>query len=333
MSLLEIVSKVPEESFYVKETEVGARQYNPHMMLAVIIYAFMIGVFSSRMIALLVQRDDRFKYIAGRCTPSHTVICRFIRNNGRAISQCMEQILLLAFEMNLTTGENAGMDGSKFKANASMNENMTVEAIQAKLVTIEADIEACHELIAEQSTKETVGDQVSYGFNGDHHDNQLSLAFQELENLTKLKGKHVQALPPAPVVQVAPSAVKVSDNHDQKPIENGSSTSVTTLAVAIKSTSVNATKKQLKTLTRQKNKFERALVQATVDEADQAEYQFRKKHDAKHLRKLRQLQGGKMTTSTVSEVRSVTTKNVASIDLNTTSTSVPTVQPHRSTRT
>ena len=299
VNLLEVVGRVPIETFHVKESEVGARQYDPHMMLACLIYAFKLGVFSSRNIALLIRRDDRFKFIAGGCTPSHSALCVFLQNNGLAISKCMEKVLLLAFEMKLTTGENAGMDGSKFKANASLSQNMTVEAIQAKLVSLEADIAACHELIAEQSAKETIGDDVSYGFNTNLHDNQLGLAFQELDDLTKTKSKFAQLLPPE---QVTEREVKVCSNKDKKLNERTRTQSEIKPVIATKNGSINATKKHLKTLDRQQNKFKKALTQAAVNKADESEYKFRKQHNEKHLNQLREQQGGGMTTSAVLEV-------------------------------
>ncbi len=93
-TLLEFVESISLNIFHIKDTEVGCRQYDPRMLLAAIIDAFMNRIFSLRVIETSLKYDDRFKYIAGLCFVSYV-----IQNNGRAISECMTRFLLLAMEM------------------------------------------------------------------------------------------------------------------------------------------------------------------------------------------------------------------------------------------
>ena len=301
-TLLEFVDGLPLDIFHIKDTEVGRRQYDPRMLLAAIIYAFMNRIFSSRVIKTSLKYDDRFKYIAGQCFVSHVTICRFIQNNGHAISEYMTRFLLLAMEKGLLTGENVGMDGTKLKANASLSESMTVEDVQAKLVEIEGDINACQHLMAEQTYKEATRYTSLNESNEDEPDNQLLLVVKELEQLARSKCKYTQALPPEQTDQVDPNDVEPSANHDDTPLAKLSGSTElppkTAITTAGDPTNEDHTKQLIK-LTHQKKKLERALAQADNDKADQAEYQFRKEYDEKNLtmRQAEQCDGAKTTTA------------------------------------
>ena len=316
VTLLDFVESIPLTKFHVKKTEVGAPQYEPRMMLAVIIFAFMIRIFSSRVIADSLRYDDRFKYLAGRNFARHVTICRFIQNNGRAISECMTAFLLLAMEKNLLTGKNVGMDGTKLKANASLSETMTVEEIHEKLAEIEGDLEACQHLMAEQAVKEALAEAPLVECSEDEPDNQLLMVMKELEQLVRLKSKYMQALPPAEAEKSDASDVQVNEDDDDTPFEQISismdlapDSAMSTDATAAPNDLTN----QLTKLTHQQHKLKRALVKADVDQADQAEYQFRKQHREEHLTKRRALQrDGAKNKSSKSAVPQ---------------TSVPTVQP------
>ena len=300
-TLIEFVESLPLAIFHIKDTEVERRQYDPRMLLAAIIYAFMNRIFSSRVIKTSLKYDDRFKYIAGQCFVSHVTICRFIQNNGHAISECMTRFLLLAMEKGLLTGENVGMDGTKLKANASLSASMTVEDIQAKLVEIEGDINACQHLMAEQTYKEATRYTSLNENNEDEPDNQLLLVVKELEQLTRSKRKYKQALPPEQTDQVDPNDVQCSGNHDDTSSEKLSGSTELLLKTAITTAGDPTTEdhaKQLIKLTHQKKKLERALAQADNDKADQAEYELRKQYDEKYLtmRRAEQRDDAKLTS-------------------------------------
>ena len=279
--LIEFVESIPLEVFHVKETEVGPRQYDPHMMLATSIYAFMNRVFSSYDIEKSMRYDDRFKYLGGRCVPDNTTYCRFFQNNGPAISEAMVQFLQMAMEKNVLTGKNFGMDGTKIKANASLNETKTVEEVHAELAAINGDLEACYKLIAEQLVQTEEFDDLSDGIT----EEALGLLYDELIPLLQSKITQEQVLQPTETAEVEASDVTVTP-PDELRLEPASASPAKApkSVVATDGASETNVTKQLKKLMHRKDKLEQALVQADADQADRAEYKYRKQHAAKHLK-------------------------------------------------
>ena len=307
--LLEFVETIPLDVFHVKKTETGRQQYDPRMMLATSIYAFMNRVFSSRDIEMSMRYDDRFKYLGGRCVPDNTTYCRYFQNNGHAISEAMVRFLEMAMEKKVLTGKNFGMDGTKIKANASLTETKTVEEVRAELAAINGDIDACYKLIAEQLVQTAQIDDLLGGVTADDDADALGFLYNELIPLLQSKIAQEQALQPTETAEVAASDVMDSTLPDEQRSEPTSASP----AMASKSTvapdgalepNVKKQLKNLEQLEHRKDKLERALTQADADQADRAEYKYRKQHAAKHL-KLRQAQqpesvGSKPTNKTQS---------------------------------
>src|SRR5437870_5004163 len=55
----------------------GSAQYPPSMMLAVLVYSYATGTFSSRQIEALTYQHLSVRYLAGNHHPDHDTICKF----------------------------------------------------------------------------------------------------------------------------------------------------------------------------------------------------------------------------------------------------------------
>jgi len=137
--LVELVDTLDLSSASVNESGSGSRQYPPSMMLALILYSYSHGIFSSRKIESLAQSDIAVKYICAMEQPDHDTICSFRRENGALVKDVFCQTLLLAGEMGvLKIGSlNVAIDGSKFKANTS-TQAKTIKAINEEIAQLEA---------------------------------------------------------------------------------------------------------------------------------------------------------------------------------------------------
>ena len=62
--VIEAVDRLPLESFRVNHRGSGDRQFPPHMMLALLIYSYASGLFSSREIERATHRDVAMRYLA-----------------------------------------------------------------------------------------------------------------------------------------------------------------------------------------------------------------------------------------------------------------------------
>src|SRR5512144_1485932 len=77
--LLDAVEQFDPTPFYAayRADGVGQAAFQPHMMVALLLYAYCLGVRSSRQIERLCQRDVAFRVVAGNLRPDHATIARF----------------------------------------------------------------------------------------------------------------------------------------------------------------------------------------------------------------------------------------------------------------
>ena len=123
--VIEAVERVDLGAFKVNHRGTGSAQYHPRMMLALMIYCYANGIFSSRRIERATHRDIGVRFVAANRHPDHDTIARFRRENFAAVSESFLQVLLLAKELKLLRVGLVSVDGSKFKANASKHRSVT----------------------------------------------------------------------------------------------------------------------------------------------------------------------------------------------------------------
>lgn len=117
--VLAAVGTVPSLSFRINDRGTGSEQYPPHMLLALLIYCYANGIFSSRRIERATHRDLGVRFLTGNTHPDHDTICTFRRNNLEAVSVAFLEVLKLARELNLLKVGTISIDGTHIKANAS----------------------------------------------------------------------------------------------------------------------------------------------------------------------------------------------------------------------
>ena len=138
--VIEAVERVDLGAFKVNRRGTGSAQYHPRMMLALLIYCYANGIFSSRRIERATHRDIGVRFIAANLHPDHDTIARFRRENFAAVSESFLQVLLLARELQLLRVGLVSVDGSKFKANASKHRSVTYERATALIGQLEGEI-------------------------------------------------------------------------------------------------------------------------------------------------------------------------------------------------
>ena len=140
--VIEAVERVDLGAFKVNHRGTGSAQYHPRMMLALMIYCYANGIFSSRRIERATHRDIGVRFVAANRHPDHDTIARFRRENFAAVSESFLQGLLLAKELKLLRVGLVSVDGSKFKANASKHRSVTYERAGALIAQLEGEIAA-----------------------------------------------------------------------------------------------------------------------------------------------------------------------------------------------
>ena len=101
----------------------GRPAYDPAMMVALLIYAYARGNRSSRGIERACWEDVAFKVITGMRVPDHSTIAEFRRRHETEIAELFDDVLGLCREAGLVSVGVITIDGTKIKANASMDQN------------------------------------------------------------------------------------------------------------------------------------------------------------------------------------------------------------------
>ena len=142
------VERVPLGSFLVAGRTGGKPQYHPRLMLALLIYSYANGIFSSRRIERATYRDIGVRFVAANLHPDHDTIAVFRRNNKAAFEAAFVQVLLLARESGLLRVGTVSIDGTKLDANASKIRSVRYDRAKELRARLAADA-ACARLEAQ----------------------------------------------------------------------------------------------------------------------------------------------------------------------------------------
>jgi transposase len=119
--VLEAVGQLDLEEFYAayRSDGWGAAAHDPRMMVALLVYAYSIGVRSARGIERRCREDVAFRVICANQVPDHATIARFRARHEQAIGELFNGVLELCAEVGLVRVGVVAVDGTKLEANAS----------------------------------------------------------------------------------------------------------------------------------------------------------------------------------------------------------------------
>src|SRR6266699_1541516 len=126
---------------YERETR-GAPPFDPAMLVCLLLYAYCVGVFSSRKIALACERNLAFIAIVGQERPDFRTISDFRKLHLEAFKDVFVQVVRLAGEAGLVKLGNVATDGTKIQGNASRHKAMSYGYMQKAVERLREEIEA-----------------------------------------------------------------------------------------------------------------------------------------------------------------------------------------------
>src|SRR5229473_449216 len=141
--LIDTVSRLDLRRFYApyeRETR-GAPPFDPAMMVCLLLYAYCVGVFSSRKIALACERNLAFMAIVGQERPDFRTISDFRKRHLEAFKEVFVQVVRLAGEAGLVQLGNVSTDGTKMQGNASRHKAMSYGYMKKEVERLREDIE------------------------------------------------------------------------------------------------------------------------------------------------------------------------------------------------
>src|SRR2546428_10323068 len=142
--LLDTVRRLDVSRFYAPyETEAGgARPFDPAMMVCLLFYAYCVGVFSSRKIALACERNLAFIAIVGQDRPDFRTISDLRKLHLEAFKDVFVQVVRLAGAAGLVKLGNVSTDGTKIQGNASRHKAMSYGYMKKVVERLREEIEA-----------------------------------------------------------------------------------------------------------------------------------------------------------------------------------------------
>src|SRR5438128_5019430 len=141
--LLDLVEHLDLEAFYASyEVETrGAPPFEPALLVCLLLYAYCIGVYSSRKIALACERSLAFLAIVGDDRPDFRTISDFRKEHLGRLADLFVQVLRLAAEAGLVRLGNLAFDGSKFTGQASRHKAMSYGYMQKEEARLKEEIQ------------------------------------------------------------------------------------------------------------------------------------------------------------------------------------------------
>ena len=118
----------------------GRPAYHPSPMLKLYIYGYLNRVQSSRRLEREAGRNLEVMWLTGRLVPDHKTIADFRKDNGSAIKKVCAQFVALCRKMGLLAKASVAIDGSKFKAVNSRDNNFTKGKMERRLAQIEESV-------------------------------------------------------------------------------------------------------------------------------------------------------------------------------------------------
>ena len=124
----------------VEPLATGRPAYHPSTLLKLYIYGYLNRVQSSRRLEREAGRNLEVMWLTGRLAPDHKTIADFRKGNGPAIKKVCAQFVALCRQMGLLAKASVAIDGSKFKAVNSRDNNFTKGKMERRLAQIEESV-------------------------------------------------------------------------------------------------------------------------------------------------------------------------------------------------
>jgi transposase len=136
--VLDVVDQLDLGPFYRQHRDDGHGHpaYDPKTLLGVLLYAYAVGVRSSRQVERRCQEDVAFRVLAANQAPDHVTIARFRARHQQALAGFLVASLKLCAAAGMVRVGTVALDGTKVAANAADKANRTQEKLEAEVAEI-----------------------------------------------------------------------------------------------------------------------------------------------------------------------------------------------------
>ncbi|HYM48654.1 MAG TPA: IS1182 family transposase [Burkholderiaceae bacterium] len=156
--VVEIVERLDLSALEGAYASRGSDAHHPAVLLGLLIYGYITGVYSSRAIERATYDSIAFRYIAANTYPDHDTINTFRGRFLKEIEALFVQVLEIAAEMKLLNLGTISLDGTKIKANASRHSAVSHGHAKALRERLREEVA---ELMRRAQVAEAIPDHVS----------------------------------------------------------------------------------------------------------------------------------------------------------------------------
>ena len=121
-------------------SSLGQPPFDPRLMVALLLYAYCSGLYSSRRIAKACRERMDFMSIVALDPPDFRTIADFRKRHLKALSDLFVQVLRLCEKAGLVKLGHVALDGTKIKANASKHKAMSYARMEKRAAELEAEV-------------------------------------------------------------------------------------------------------------------------------------------------------------------------------------------------
>jgi transposase len=162
-------------------TKGGQPAFDPKMMVGLLLYAYCVGLPSSRKIEKATYYQVPFRVLTADQHPDHDTIAEFRKRHLKALSGFFVQILQLCQKVGLVKLGHVSLDGTKVKANASKHKAMSYSRMEKKSEELEAEV---RRLLQEAQAVDDAEDALyGKGKRGDELPEELRFKQKRLEKI------------------------------------------------------------------------------------------------------------------------------------------------------
>lgn len=163
----------------------GQPAYDPRMMTGLLLYAYCVGMPSSRKIERATYEQVPFRVLTADQHPDHDTIAAFRQRHLKDLAALFVQVLAMCRRAGLVKLGHVALDGTKFKANASRNKAMSYGRMQAELDRLE--LEATDLLAEAEMTDRLEDERYGKGRRGDELPEELARRTSRIAKIREAK--------------------------------------------------------------------------------------------------------------------------------------------------
>jgi transposase len=160
----EVVERLNVKALEDSYSEEGQPGYHPRLLLKLWLYAYCLGITSSRRLEQRTREDLGFRYLAAESVPDFWTLNAFRRRHAKALNDLFTQVLEWAREQGWGRLGHVAVDSTRIAANASRDRIVTEEKLRSQRAALRRQIRQWQKQCNEESAQEAGGTQMETKF-------------------------------------------------------------------------------------------------------------------------------------------------------------------------